>query len=239
MEIFFITILTLIASTVGTVTGFGTSTIMTPVLAIFLPPVQAIFLVAIIHWFVDVWKVTLFRQGFNWRLVIMFGVIGLVTSYFGAKVSLGTNTEVLLRLLGVFLVVYGAVTLVKSELKIKAGHGAALTGGALSGFFAGLFGTGGAVRAMFLSAFDLPKEVYIATAGAIGLTVDATRIITYLSNGVSLSPNLFWGLLIFIPVSFVGAEIAKRLVDKIPQREFRQVVAAFLFLVGLKLAVWP
>jgi hypothetical protein len=64
MEILYISLLAFFAATIGTITGFGTSTLMIPVLAIFLPPVEAIFLVAIIHWFGDVWKVTLFRKGF-------------------------------------------------------------------------------------------------------------------------------------------------------------------------------
>src|SRR3989338_2080914 len=106
MEIVYISLLTLIAATIGTITGFGTSTLMIPVLVIFFPPVTAIFLVAIIHWFGNIWKVTLFRSGFNLRLLVLFGVIGLVTSYLGAYISLGANEEILLRFLGTFLAGY-------------------------------------------------------------------------------------------------------------------------------------
>src|SRR3990167_4300046 len=100
MEIVLIALLTLLAATIGTITGFGTSTLMIPVLVMFFPPVEAIFLVAIIHWFGDVWKVALFRKGFNMRLIALFGAIGLVTSYLGAFVSLGANQQLLLRFLG-------------------------------------------------------------------------------------------------------------------------------------------
>src|SRR3989339_2256228 len=99
MEIIYIALLTLIASSIGTITGFGTSTIMIPVLVIFFPPVEAIFLVAIIHWFGDVWKVSLFRKGFNLKLIALFGIIGLITSYFGASLSADLDKESLLRLL--------------------------------------------------------------------------------------------------------------------------------------------
>ncbi len=239
MEILYIALLTLIAATIGTITGFGTSTIMIPVLVIFFPPVEAIFLVAIIHWFGDVWKIALFRKGFNLKLIALFGAIGLVTSYIGAYISLGANQQILLRLLGVFLASYALFLIFQSRFKIPAGNVTALSGGALSGFFAGMFGIGGAIRSMFLSAFDLPKAVYIATAGAIGIMVDSTRIITYFTGGVVLSKELWYGLLLFIPVSFLGAQIAKRIVDKIPQNKFRIVVATFLFIIGVKLIVWP
>ena len=212
---------------------------MIPVLVIFLPPVEAIFLVAIVHWFGDVWKVSLFRKGFNFKLIALFGIIGLATSYLGAFVSLGADQSVLLQILGALLVVYALFLIYQSKFKIPATNTAALSGGALSGFFAGMFGIGGAVRGMFLSAFDLPKAVYIATAGAIGLLVDSTRIITYFTGGATLPERLWWSLLILIPVSFVGAEIAKKVVDRIPQNRFRIVVAVFLLGVGVKLLIWP
>lgn len=238
MEILYIALLTLIAATIGTITGFGTSTIMIPVLVIFFPPVEAIFLVAIIHWFGDVWKIALFRKGFNLKLIALFGLIGLATSYIGAYISLGANQQILLRLLGVFLASYALFLIFQSRFKIPAGNVMALSGGALSGFFAGMFGIGGAIRSMFLSAFDLPKAVYIATAGAIGIMVDSTRIITYFAGGTTLPKELWYGLLLFIPTSFLGAQIAKRIVDTIPQNKFRIVVAAFLFIIGVKLIVW-
>jgi len=239
MIIPFIALLTLLASTIGTMTGFGTSTILIPVLVIFLPPVEVIFLVAIIHWFGNIWKVVLFHKGFNLRLLMLFGFMGLITSYIGAFISLGSNEQILLRVLGLFLIGYALFLIFQSSFKIPAVNAAALSGGALSGFFAGMFGIGGAIRSMFLSAFNLPKAVYISTAAAIGLVVDSTRIISYFTSGATLPKELWWGLLLFIPVSFVGAQIAKRIVDKIPQDKFRTVIAFFLLLIGINLVIWP
>ncbi|EKD47802.1 MAG: hypothetical protein ACD_65C00281G0002 [uncultured bacterium] len=235
MEIIYIGLLTLVAATIGTMTGFGTSTIMIPILAFFLPPVEAIFLVAIIHWFGDVWKVVLFRAGFQFKLIALFGVAGLLAGFFGASLTLDIDQEILLRILGGFISLYALFLIFQKHFKIPASTMTALGGGALSGFFAGIFGIGGAIRSMFLSAFDLPKTTYIATAGAIGLMVDATRIVTYFSGGTKLPAELAYGLLFFIPLSFIGAKIAKLIVDKIPQEKFRLVVSGFLFLVGMTL----
>ena len=63
MDILLIALLTLLASAVGTVTGFDTSTIMVPVLVSFLPLPQTPLLVGVVHWFGDIWKMLLFRQG--------------------------------------------------------------------------------------------------------------------------------------------------------------------------------
>jgi len=81
--------------------------------------------------------------------------------------------------------------------------------------------------------------VYIATAGTIALIIDTTRLTTYFLKGARLERLLLWGLLTFIPATFLGAKIAKRVVGKIPQQHFRKVVAAFLFLIGIKLLLLP
>lgn len=233
-----IALLTVLAGTIGTITGFGTSTVMIPVLALFLPPVETIFLVAIIHWFGDIWKVALFRSGVRARLILLFGIPGLLAGFGGASITLGSDQGVLLRILGGFIAAYALFLLLQRKFKVPANTATALGGGALSGFFAGVFGIGGAIRSMFLSAFDLPKEVYIATAGAIGLMVDATRIVTYMTGGITLPAHLWYGLVLFIPLSLLGAAIAKKVVGLIPQDKFRILVGAFLFVIGMKLMLW-
>jgi uncharacterized membrane protein YfcA len=239
LKVLSIAALTLVASLVGTMTGFGIATIMTSVLALFLPPIEVLLLVAIVHWFGDVWKIGLFRSGFRLRLVAMFGLTGVVASFLGARVTLGLSPGLLLRVLGAFLIVYAVFLMVQSGFRVAPSAAVALAGGSLSGFTAGIFGVGGAIRSAFLSLFDLPKDVYIATSGAIGLLVDSSRIVTYFAGGARLEHAFVWGLLVFIPASFAGAALARRIVDRIPQARFRMVIAVFLLAAGLKLAIRP
>lgn len=134
---------------------------------------------------------------------------------------------------------YAVFLIARSKFRMPPGGATAITGGALSGFFAGLFGIGGAIRGVFLSAFDLPKATYIATAGAIGILVDSTRIVAYLRGGTTLPRELLWGLLLFIPASFIGAKVARRVVERVPQERFRTIIAVALLAVGLKLLLFP
>jgi len=53
----------------------------------------------------------------------------------------------------------------KREWALPKTNVTAVCGGMLSGLFAGFFGVGGAVRGAFLTAFDLPKEVYSSILG--------------------------------------------------------------------------
>lgn len=240
MDIVLIIFVVVIASSVGTLTGFGTSTIMVPVMLSFHYPVpQTLLFVGIIHWFGNLWKLIFFRKGFQWKLILSFGIPGIAATYLGAELLFDISTAVLSRILGSFLIIYVIYLFAKSSFKIKQSLVTGACGGALSGFFAGLFGMGGAIRGLFLTSFDLPKSVYITTAGAIALKVDTIRLATYIKNGARLPLLLFLGLAIFIPVSFIGAKIAKSVVDKIPQEHFRKVVAVFLLLMGIKLLIFP
>jgi uncharacterized membrane protein YfcA len=228
-----------IASAVGTMTGFGISTIMIPVALLFYPLPETLVFVGIIHWFGNLWKILLFREGIRWKLFLSFGVPGFLASILGASLVLKAPESLLSRILGVFIIIYVIYLFVNPVFKVKRNNLSAVCGGAASGFLAGIFGMGGAVRSLFLSAFNLPKSVYIATAGAIALVIDTTRLGTYYSQGTRLEGLLFWGMLIFIPVSFLGARVAKLFVDKIPQKYFRAVIAVFLFLIAVRLIILP
>jgi len=95
------------------------------------------------------------------------------------------------------------------------------------------------VRGAFLAAYDLPKHVYIFTAGAIALMTDSIRLLTYGLGNVNLPGELWYGMILFLPLSLSGAFLAKKIVGHVPERAFRRVIAAFLALVGLKFLLFP
>jgi uncharacterized membrane protein YfcA len=107
----------------------------------------------------------------------------------------------------------------------------------LSGLFAGFFGVGGAVRGAFLAAFNLPKEVYVFTSGLIALFIDVTRVSRYAWGGTRMGTDLLYALIVCIPISFAGAYLAKKFLNRMPQESFRVFVGFFLALVGVMLLV--
>ena len=80
MEIPLIAVVVIIAAGVGTLTGFGTSTIMVPIMLLFYPLPQTLFFVAIIHFCGNIWKLLLFRKGISWRLIGALMVTGAATA---------------------------------------------------------------------------------------------------------------------------------------------------------------
>ena len=89
-----------------------------------------------------------------------------------------------------------------------------------------------------MTGFNLPKDVYIFTSGLIALFIDVTRISQYIWGGTRLESSFLYALILCIPISFVAAFLAKKFLDKLPQRFFRIFVGVFLALVAIKLLVW-
>ena len=144
------------------------------------------------------------------------------------------------RFVGVILLSYVLYLFFKPEFKLKDNFLTASLGGAGSGFLGGISGVGGgALRAVVLTAFNLEKSAYIFISGLTGFAIDASRITTYFLGGTRISGNLTQGLLFFIPASFFGAWVAKKVVNKIPQAKFRMVISIFLVIVGLKFLIFP
>ena len=228
-----IIILVLVASFAGTLTGFGTSTILVPFISLSYPLPETLLFVGIIHLFGDIWKMVFFKKGVRWKLILLFGIPGIAFSYFASRLPVNIPEPNLRRMLGIFLVLYVVFLFIKSKWKLRQNDFNALVGGGLSGFFAGLFGVGGAVRGAFLTTFNLKKEVYIFTSGTIGLLIDTSRLIGYTKSGIRLASYNFTLLFVSILISFLGAYLARFAVGKIPQSKFRVVTAFGLVVVGI------
>jgi uncharacterized membrane protein YfcA len=78
--------------------------------------------------------------------------------------------------------------LLRPVLKFPTNTSTVITGGGISGLITGLLGTGGVLRATFLTGFNLEK----ATAAVIALATDATRIPSYLSQGFLLEQYYYY-----------------------------------------------
>ncbi len=218
---------------VGTMAGFGSSTIFLPLALLFVDFKTALVLVAFLHIFGNLGRISFFRHGLDWKLIIKFGIPSVLLTLIGALLVGYISQEVLKGLLGIFLVIYAGLSLWKDTLQAKANTFSAVIGGAISGFLAGLIGTGGALRGAFLTAFRLPKEKYIATAASIALAVDIIRLPIYLSQGF-LESKYYWSIPVLFVIAFTGSFTGKQIVNLIPQKQFRKLVLVALLFIGIK-----
>ena len=232
MEILFF-LAAFLSEIIGTIAGFGSSTVFFPLALLFFDFKTALVLVALMHIFGNIGRISFFRHGLDKRILLIFGIPSVLLTLLGALLVLYIPQSILKGILGVFLVVYAGISFWKEDLKVKPSLANSILGGGASGFLAGLIGTGGALRGAFLTAFGLPKEKYIATAAAVALAVDATRIPVYFAGGF-LGSKLYWYIPILFIIAIAGSFVGKQIVTRIPQKIFKKIVLTAVFLIGLK-----
>jgi uncharacterized protein len=222
-----------VAEIVGTVAGFGSSTIFLPLALFFVDFKTAIILVAIFHLFGNLGRIIFFRQGFDKRIILQFGVPGFLLSMLGAFL-IGVLPQSYLKLiLGIFLVVTSASFLAKPGLKFPANKSTFIVGGSITGFVTALVGTGGALRATMLQGLNIEKVKYIATAATIALGTDVSRIPVYLSQGF-LTEQYYLHIPVLFGVALAGSFLGRKIVKKVNQDRFRKLVLVAIILVSIK-----
>ncbi|QQG40591.1 MAG: sulfite exporter TauE/SafE family protein [Candidatus Levyibacteriota bacterium] len=222
-----------LAEVIGTIAGFGSSTIFLPLTLLFFDFRTALVLVAFFHIIGNIGRISFFRHGLDKSLIVEFGIPSVVLTLIGALLVSSIPQDVLKGILGIFLVSFAIYSLWKEDFVIPASTTNAVIGGGLSGFLAGLIGTGGALRGAFLTGFRLPKEKYIATAAAIALAVDITRIPVYLNQGF-LSSKYYWYLPVLFILAIAGSFTGRQIVKRFRYEVFRKIVLIAILLVGIK-----
>lgn len=228
---FIIAFLTVI---IGTVAGFGTSTVFLPIALFFMDFKTALVLVAISHISGNIGAVIFFRQGLDKRLILLFGVPGVILTVFGAYFVVYIPQDDLQIILGIFLFLFSIYSLLKPDFKVKAEAKNTIIGGSISGFLQGLMGIGGPLRGAFLISYGLEKYKYIATLAAIAVAIDMTRIPIYLANNL-LEPQYYYYIVPLIIIGIVGSYTGKKIVKRIPQNVFKKIVLIAIAITSLLL----
>lgn len=225
-------LLAILAEVLGTVGGFGSSLFFVPVAGMFLDFHSVLGITALFHLSSNLSKIALFRKGFDKRLAIRMGLPAVAAVIIGAWMSKFFDAHWLAMGLAVFLLGISLTLLLKSGFVIKPSSANAITGGVFSGLTAGLIGTGGAIRGIVLTAFKLDKEVFIATSAIIDLGIDFSRSIVYFNNGFVHTHDLYL-IPILLGVSIAGTYLGKKILNRVSQEQFRSLVLALIFGVGL------
>lgn len=225
-------LLALLAEIIGTVGGFGSSVFFVPIGNFYFDFHSVLGLTAIFHLSSNLSKVFLFRKGLDKRLLLTIGAPSVVLVIAGGYLSNSFNSSLLEIVLGVFLVAISLFFLIKSTFIIHPNTKNAVIGGSLSGFTAGLLGTGGAIRGLTMAAFNLDKNVFIATSAMIDLMIDFSRSIVYYHNGYIHDHDLKY-IPFLLVIGLVGSYIGKKILHFIPQDRFRKISLLFILLIGL------
>lgn len=225
-------LLALIAEILGTIGGFGSSLFFIPIASYFIDFQSALGITALFHLSSNISKLSLFRTGINKKLIYQIGIPSVIFVFIGAYLSKFVATDLLKNALSVFLISLSVLLLLNENINWKINLKNNLIGGAVAGFLAGIIGTGGAIRGLLLTSFNLPIQTFIATSALIDLLVDSSRTIVYGINGFIHIHDLYLLPWLFI-TSFIGTWIGKLILNRFNYKKFRTLVLLLILLTGL------
>lgn len=225
-------LLAFIAEIIGTVSGFGSSILFVPLASAFFDFKTVLGITAVFHVFSNLSKIYLFRKGIQREIVLKLGIPAVIFVIIGAlltKYIPQKEIEVAMNILVLFL----ALFLLSGQAKrIKQSNQNLYTGGMISGFLAGLLGTGGAIRGLTLAAFQMEKDAFISTSAFIDFGVDFSRAGVYIWNGYVLQEHLFY-IPFLIGISLLGTYIGKRILVHVSEKVFQIILLSIICLTAL------
>lgn len=224
----------LIAEIAGTISGFWSSSILLPIAHQFFDYKNAIILVAIYHIFGNASRLSLTYKHWDKKIFLLFGIPSILATILWASLIGYINSDILKILLGIVLALFALYSLWKPDFQVKPTPLLGRIGWALSGFTAGLIGTGWVLRGAFMTLFGLSKERYIATIASIALLVDFTRIPLYFGQGF-LSREYIFLIPILLIIAFIGSWIGKWIVWKLSHELLRKGILMGIIVMSILL----
>lgn len=222
----------LIAEVLGTIGGFGSSVFFVPLGNFYFDFHCVLGLTAVFHVSSNLSKIFLFKKGLDKSLLIKIGVPAVIFVIIGGILSKNIDKYFLEIILGIFLIGLSLIFLIKRNLVVLPNTRNAITGGVLSGFVAGLLGTGGAIRGLTMNAFNLNKNTFIATSAFIDFFVDSTRTVVYFKNGYIHQHDLIY-VPFLLGIGLLGSYLGKIILKKISQKNFKLISLIMILLVGV------
>jgi len=239
-------------------TGFGLGTLLMPTFALFMPLEVAVGATAVVHLANNLFKVAILARQVAPKVLWRFGAPAVLAAFPGAYLLAvlsgrpamfawelgGRQMEVtpLKLVLGLLILVFAMLDLAPRTRRLRVDPRWLPLGGLFSGFFGGLSGHQGALRAAFLLPLGLAPAAFAATQAVIAAMVDVSRLTVYGSSYLvgkvdGLAAEVPWALVVTaIVCAFAGALVGKRLLHKVRVDTVRSLAAVLLLLVGLGLA---
>ncbi|MGV7959809.1 sulfite exporter TauE/SafE family protein [Photorhabdus tasmaniensis] len=217
------------------IAGFGSALIASPILALYIPVAKIVPLLALIDLTAAVINVA--RDGrraefSELKLIVPLMIIG---SLIGAAILLMARPDVLVLVLGLFVVFYSLYSLFSGKAYRQFPVKAAIPFGLGGGVFSALFGSGGFLYAIYLAGRIPDKEAFrITQTTLIGFST-LTRVIIFVVLGIYLDSSLLLLILALIPAMLLGIYLGRKVTLKISRETFLRFINIIVLVSGLML----
>jgi uncharacterized membrane protein YfcA len=220
--------------------GFsGVGTIAAPLLAVTVPPIQAVGILTPILVVQDV--VTVWSYWRKWDLAILkIMVPGQVAGVGIAWLIAAHVPDAAIRLvIGVIAVGFALSQWfgIAARFAREHGHPSAIAGGvwgAVSGFTSFIANTGGPPFQIYVLPQKLDKETFVGTFSLFFAIGNALKVLPYFMLG-QLNPTNLGTSAVLLPLAVVTNMAGVWLVRRTPAEAFYKIIYILIFLIGLQL----
>lgn len=224
------------AGLIGGVVGFGTTIILMPPLVYVHGSMLTIPIIAITAIIINLTRVFIWWHSINWKVCVVYSACAIPAVILGANTLILMNQRVIEILLGIFLLLLIPIRRwMRRQQLVVALWQMGLVGAGI-GYFTGIVATTGAINTPFFLAFGLTKGAYLGTEAASSLSIFLTKAVVFheleVIDQVSILEGLFLGVCVFI-----GSLLSKRIVLKMHEEQFIQIMEWVIAISGITILV--
>lgn len=220
------------AYTVFGMSGFGSTVIAVPILAIWLPPTVVIPLMTLGDLVAAVTVGTAGRRQVSvpeLKRIMPFMVVGIVA---GVAALVTVPQEPLKVALALFTLAVGVHSIVNPSPKGTISPWWCIPAGSTAGFCASVFGAGGPINVAYLAGRLRDKGEIRSTVSTI-ISISATlRTTLYALAGLALKPVVLLGFAAGIPFAWLGLRLGSRIHTGFTNEQMRRAVGGILLASG-------
>ena len=218
-------------------TGFGSTVVAVPLLALILPLKFAVPTMMLLDLAATLALGARLRKGIRVDEVAWLVPFILAGMALGLTLLIKVAEESLLLGLGAFVLLYAAYGLIRRGVPVALGRlwsaPVGLAGGALSA----LFGTGGVLFAMYFTGRIRDKNELRATNASMIMFSALVRVALFAATGLLTQPGLLACVALLVPAMLGGFYLGNRLHAVIPAASVVYSVYAVLVVAGVSLLV--
>jgi len=229
-------VLAVLSGGTASVAGFGIGSLLTPLLAATFGTATAVAAVAIPHAAATALRCWRLRANIDWSVLRGFGLLSAAGGLVGALLYTRFSNDALTLTLGLLLLSTALATLVDLPSRVRVTRIVGVLG-LLSGFFGGLAGNQGGLRAAAMLSLSLSPVRYVATATATAMLVDIVRTPIYVWRAGGVLTTLVLPLSVATAGVLIGTVLGERILLGLSIRQFRYAIAVLIGLLGLWLVV--
>lgn len=215
-----------------TVTGFGAGVVMIMAFSRLFDITVAASLNTAICAVLSLSLAWQFRKEIQWKLIAVPEIPYILTSVLVIRTISSMDMSVLAVIFGIFLISLSVFFFFfEKRVHLQGTPPTALTCGAISGVFSGLFGVGGPLMALYFVTIMPGRVAYVASMQCFFLISNVISLITRFSEGlytVSLFPITAAGIAAIMAGKWVGLRIA----DRLDGEKLKRIVYIFVGVSG-------